>query len=109
MRWIEGMTSAASRLVGARSRINVSDRESDFYPLLARVPEGNDLVIRARHDRQLADGGALFAAADAWPDLGVAEIRRRRAPGRQGPHGQRAIRAVRIRLRSPRHRAHSRS
>lgn len=102
MRWIEGMTSAASRLVGARSRINVSDRESDFYPLLARVPEGDDLVIRARHDRQLADGGALFAAADAWPDLGVAEIKvPPRGPGDKGRTASVAIRANRVRIEKP--------
>lgn len=102
MRWIEGMTSAAARLVGAQRRINVSDRESDFYPLLARVPEGDDLVIRARHDRQLADGGALFAAADAWPDLGVAEIKvPPRGPGDKGRTASVAIRANRVRIEKP--------
>src|SRR5207244_8926074 len=52
MRWIDGMASAATRLDGAAQRIIVADRESDFYAMLARIPQGCDLVIRARHNRQ---------------------------------------------------------
>jgi len=102
MRWINGMTSAAARLDGAAQLISVADRESDFYPLLARVPEGGDLVIRARHDRRLAEGGALFAAADAWPDLGVIEVKvLPRGPGDKGRTARVAIRADRVRIEKP--------
>jgi len=75
MRWITAMKQAHLRLLrAATKRIHITDREGDFYPLLARVPEGDDLVIRARHNRKMPAGGRLFDAADAWPDLGVSEI-----------------------------------
>ena len=102
MRWIDGMTSAAARLEGAAQRIVVADRESDFYAMLARVPEGCELVIRARHDRQLAQGGELFAAADTWPDLGVVEVKvPPRGPGDKGRMARVAIRADRVRIQKP--------
>jgi hypothetical protein len=102
MRWIDGMRSASARLSGAARRVHVTDREGDFYPLLARVPEGDDLVIRARHDRKLAEGGALFAAADGWPELGVSAIEvPPRGPGDKPRTAQVAIRASRVRVEKP--------
>src|SRR5688572_23303488 len=69
-RWIRAMKSAHMRLLRAVKCIHVADREGDFYALLARKPAGDDVVIRARHDRKLPAGGTLFAAADGWPNLG---------------------------------------
>ena len=102
MRWIDGMASAATRLDGAAQRIIVADRESDFYAMLARIPQGCDLVIRARHNRQLAEGGELFAAADTWPDLGVVEVKvPSRGPGDKGRMARVAIKADRVRIQKP--------
>ena len=70
MRWITAMKCAHLRLVRAATRcIHITDREGDFYPLLARVPDGDGLVIRARHNRKMPAGDKLFEQADAWPDL----------------------------------------
>ena len=102
MRWIGGMRRAAARLDGAARCVHVTDREGDFYPMFARVPEGDDVVIRARHDRKLAEGGALFAAADDWPDLSVAEITvPPRGPGDKPRTAKVAIRANRVRIEKP--------
>jgi hypothetical protein len=102
MRWIDGMRRAAAGLDGAAQRIILADRESDFYPMLARVPQGCDLVIRARHDRRLAQGGELFAAADAWPDLGAGEVKvPPRGPGDTGRIARVAIRADRVAIAKP--------
>jgi len=102
VRWINGMKRAAARLDGALQVVNITDREGDFYPMLARVPEGEDLVIRARHDRRLAEGGVLFDAADAWPDLGVSAIKvPARGPGDKPRMAQIAIRANRVRIEKP--------
>lgn len=102
MRWIDGMRSTQARLDGAAQRIIVADRESDFYAMLARVPEGCDLVIRAHHDRRLAEGGELFAAAGTWPDLGVIEVKvPPRGPGDKGRMARVAIRADRVRIAKP--------
>jgi hypothetical protein len=102
VRWINGMKRAAARLDGAARVVSVTDREGDFYAMFARVPEGEDVVIRARHDRRLAQGGALFDAADGWPDLGVTEIKvPPRGPGDKPRTAQVAIRANRVRIEKP--------
>ena len=74
-RWLTGARLAASRLALAASVLVVGDQESDIYELFARKPEGVDLLIRARHQRRLADGGMLGlvpCAASACIKLAVA-------------------------------------
>jgi hypothetical protein len=68
VRWLHGAAQAAARLPGAAAVV-VADRESDIYESFARRPEGVDLIVRAAQDRALGDGGRLFAAAAAWPEL----------------------------------------
>jgi hypothetical protein len=103
MRWITAMKCAHLRLLRtATQRIHITDREGDFYPLLARVPDGDDLVIRARHNRKMPAGGRLFDQADAWPDLGVSEIVvPARGPGDKPRKAHVALRASRVRLAKP--------
>ena len=103
MRWITAMKCAHLRLVRAATRcIHITDREGDFYPLLARVPDGDGLVIRARHNRKMPAGGKLFEQADAWPDLGVSEIVvPPRSPGDKPRKARVALRASRVRLAKP--------
>jgi hypothetical protein len=103
MRWITAMKCAHLRLLrAATKRIHITDREGDFYPLLARVPAGDDLVIRARHNRKMPAGGRLFAEAGAWPDLGVSEIVvPPRGPGDKPRLARVALRAARVRLGKP--------
>lgn len=69
-RWLKGADIAAEVLREAAQIIVVGDRESDIYPLFARVPEGVDFVVRAAQDRALVDGGTLFEAPAGWPELG---------------------------------------
>ena len=103
MRWIGAMRTAHLRLLRAAARIiHITDREGDFYPLLARVPEGDDLVIRARHNRKMPAGGTLFEQADAWPDLGQSEIVvPPRGPGDKPRKTPVSLRASRVRLAKP--------
>jgi hypothetical protein len=109
MRWIEAMKQAHVRLRRAATRrIHITDREGDFYPLLARVPAGDDLVIRARHNRKMPAGGRLFDEADAWPDLGVSEIVvPPRGPGDKPRKARVALRASRVRLAKPEGKVHT--
>jgi hypothetical protein len=60
----------------------VADRESDIYAGFARRPASIDLIVRAAQDRVLDDGGRLFAAPEAWPELARTEVRV--APSRTG-------------------------
>jgi hypothetical protein len=104
MRWIKAMKAAHLRLLrSAAKRIHITDREGDFYALLARVPDGDDLVIRARHDRKMPAGGTLFDAADAWPNLGdeIEIVVPPRGPGHKPRKARVALRANRVRLGKP--------
>lgn len=59
-RWLEGCQTAASVLGEAARIVVVGDRESDIYQIFTRKPSGIDLIVRARGNRKLADGGLLF-------------------------------------------------
>lgn len=104
MRWITAMRAAHLRLVtSAARRIHITDREGDFYALLARVPDGDDVVIRARHNRKMPAGGTLFEEADCWPDLG-AEIEivvPPRGPGAKPRKARVVLRANRVKIGKP--------
>jgi hypothetical protein len=71
MRWLEGAQTAARRLREAASVTVVADRESDIYEEWDRIPDTRiHLLTRARHDRQLADGGTLFSWLQKQPAKG---------------------------------------
>jgi hypothetical protein len=59
-RWLEGCQTAASVLAEAARIVVVGDRESDIYQIFTRKPSGIDVIVRARGNRKLADGGLLF-------------------------------------------------
>lgn len=88
-RWLEAAEFAATRLSPMATQVVVvADREGDIYPLFARRPGTVDFVIRAAHDRVLADGTSLNDAPTAWPVLGTAEVKI--APKRPGDKGRTA-------------------
>jgi hypothetical protein len=93
MRWLAGAARAAERLTDAASVVVVADRESDIYAGFARRPASIDLIVRAAQDRVLDDGGRLFAASEAWPELTRSEVRV--APSRTGVAARIAIVALR--------------
>jgi len=73
-RWLQGADQAASVFAGARRITVVSDREGDIYEAFALRPEGVELLVRAAQDRSLGDDGRLFAALDALPEAGRADL-----------------------------------
>ena len=103
LRWLEGAQCAAATLLPEASAvIMVADRESDIYPLFARRPAGVELVVRAARDRALAGGGRLFAAPEAWPELGRLEVRvAPRGPGDKGRTATVAVKAGTVTIRKP--------
>jgi hypothetical protein len=100
-RWLEGADQAASVCAGAASVTVVADRESDIFELFALRPEGAELVVRAAHDRGLAGGGALFAAIDAAPVAGRAELELAAGPGRKARTAGLEARFMPVRLARP--------
>jgi hypothetical protein len=102
-RWLDAAELAAKHLAPVATQVVVvADREGDIYPLFSRRPEEIDLVVRASHDRVLAEGGNLFAAPAAWPSLGTAEVKiAPRRPGNNGRMATVAIKAGTVTIRRP--------
>jgi hypothetical protein len=102
-RWLEAAEIAAKRASGASQLIVVGDRENDIYSVMARRPQGVDLVIRAAQDRAVEDGGRLFAQAAGWPCLGVRQVTvPARGPGVPERIAQVGLRAGSLRVKRPR-------
>jgi hypothetical protein len=101
-RWLEGADQAASVCAGATSITVIADRESDIFEAFALRPERVELLVRAAHDRALADGDALFARAEALPAMGRAELELPAKPGRRRRTAQLEIRFMAARLARPR-------
>ena len=74
-RWIEASTIAGDLLSSAAQLIVVGDREFDIYSQFVRVPPGAHLIVRAAHDRRLADDERLFDAPSDWRAFGAMDIR----------------------------------
>jgi hypothetical protein len=102
----------AAQRVGAlrgASRITVvADREADVFELFARRPAHVDLLVRAMHDRALADGGSrrtgrvrMAARIAAGPCLGHAALDLPARPGVAARTARLAIRFGRLDLAPP--------
>src|SRR4030081_3335727 len=70
----------------AAQLIVVGDREFDIYSQFVRVPLVVHLIVRAAHDRRLADGERLFDAPSDWRDFGTVDVRV--PPSRPGDAGR---------------------
>jgi len=100
-RWLQGADQAATVCAGAERVTVVADRESDIFEAFALRPEGVDLLVRAAQDRSLAEGGRLFAALDALPEVGRAALDLPAQPGRKARATQLALRFAAATLACP--------
>ena len=101
-RWTEGAQIAADQLAGASQVVVVADQEADIFSHFANRPAGVDLLVRARHDRALVDGGTLFAQAATWPVHTQAQVAvAPRGPGDKGRMAQVTIRSRRVEIARP--------
>lgn len=102
-RWTEGyerVAELAARLPHTRL-VYVADRESDLRELLDRAAElqhAADYLIRANHDRALAEGGRLRGQVERQACLGEVEFALPSAPGRPGRTVVQSVRAARVTL-----------
>lgn len=108
-RWIEGYrrVNEVAGEVPQTQLVYVADRESDIYELFveAQTRQGQraDLLIRAKTDRNLFDGGKLRAAVEKSLVLGTVEFdlgKRDKQPGRRVVQ---TLRAARVKLKTPCH------
>lgn len=74
-KWIGSCKEAKSALEEAAMKVIIEDREGDIYEQFATIPdESTDLIIRAKSDRNLADGRKLFSKIAACEVAGTYNI-----------------------------------
>lgn len=108
-RWFDLAASVRESAPTELNLIHVMDREADDYELFTKIMgQGDDFVIRAKHDRRLiGEVGKLFDALEASPvtvEREVALSRRghRGFPGTKKTHPPRDRRVARLSLRARR-------
>ena len=101
-RWIETSRAGAAALEGARSITEIKDREGDIYEVFAceRAPDVK-LLVRATHNRALADQGRLFAKVAAQQESGRVDLGLPARPGRPARVVTLAVRFAKAELRQP--------
>jgi len=101
-RWVDALQKAGALIdAGARQVTMIADREGDFYEDFVCRPAGVEVLIRANHDRVLANGKRLFACTRDLPELGRETIRLPAAPGRRARKATLALRACRVEIKRP--------
>lgn len=101
-RWLESAGQAASVCAGAARVTVIADREGDIYEAFALRGDHVDLLVRAAQDRSLGDeGGKLFAALDALPEAGRADLDLPAGPGRRARTARLAVRFAKKTLARP--------
>ena len=74
-KWIASSQEAQSVLDEASLKVIIQDREGDIYEQFATIPdECTDLLIRAKSDRNLPEGGKLFSKVAACEVAGTYSI-----------------------------------
>jgi len=101
-RWLAATRKAARLVEAGAARVTVvADRECDIYDEFALRPAETELVVRAHHDRKLADGRWLFGCTRDLPELGRETISLPAAPGRPARDAVIALRACPVTLKRP--------
>jgi hypothetical protein len=103
LRWVEGYERVAelAAQVPSTRLVYVADREGDLRALLDRAAalgHPADYLLRAKHDRVLADNGKLRAAVERQASLGEVEFQLPPAPGRKGRTVVQSLRVARVAL-----------
>src|SRR3546814_18775210 len=86
---------------GAAQVTVVADREGDVYEDFACKPGAVEVLIRAAHDRLLADGSHLFARAETLPEAGRMTVDLAAGPGRRARTAVMALRYCRVEIAPP--------
>ena len=89
-------------LAAERTWVTVwADRKCAKYAEFANCPSGVELLVRAHHDRMLADGVKLFRCVDDLAELGRETIQLPAGPGRPARQATLALKACPVRLKRP--------
>lgn len=103
-RWLKMLERVTQGLPAGTQVVAVSDRESDTIEYLhAAVTGGHQFLVRATHNRKLAEGEEerLWQAADAGDMLGVVIVTVPRADDRPQRHAALALHVATVMLAPP--------
>jgi len=112
-KWVESLAAcqAVAPLCPNTLLVNITDREGDLYELFVqalRAPAASrvELLVRARHDRKLAEGSAtLWEQVAHQPGAAMLQVK----VGRHGDHPSRlarlSIRFCAVQLKAPQRKA----
>ena len=87
--------------------VSVGDREADIFDLFAlaqKTPNAPHLLVRAQHDRALAEQRRLSDVLNSCPEAGIQEISLPRRGNREGRIARLSIRYTPVTLVPPRQR-----
>lgn len=101
-RWLDATKTAAGLAAAGASCVTViADREGDIYEEFACRPAESELLIRAHHDRVLADGGTLYGCLGGIAGLGRETLDLPANPGRPARQAVLGLRAREVTLVRP--------
>jgi len=106
LRWLEGYRRVCERQAELPDTqlIYLADREADIYEIYverdAQTPAA-EWLIRAQHDRKLADGRTLRQALDEAPELDRIEFDMPKSEQRKAQRIAQSLRAARVTLKAP--------
>ncbi len=107
IRWLEGYQRVCELQVQTPDTqlVYVGDREADIYELFVEGQQAPapaaEWLIRAEHNRKLADGGKLWEAAAQSPVLTEVEFDMPATKQRKARHIVQTLQAVRVTLKAP--------
>ena len=74
-KWYRGIESVNKLLGKETVKIHIGDREADIYELFFSTPdEQSELLIRARHNRKIAEGSELWQHVGQQKAVATEEI-----------------------------------
>jgi hypothetical protein len=106
-KWLRSFQSVAEaqRHCPGTVLVSMGDREADIYELFhlaLQDPKGPKLLVRAEHDRLLADGqGHLWLLVASQPEAGIQEIHVPRRGRVAAPVARLAVRFAEVTLKPP--------
>lgn len=107
-RWYDGMQEVNKLLGQSIHKIHIADRAADIYELFFHAYEPNtDLLIRARHNRQLTDGSQLWNTIAAQPVAAAVNLDIRDKTGKQKLKVEAEVRYHQIEILRPRNNKNS--
>lgn len=106
-KWLKSFQAATKAAASCPDTtvVSVGDREADIYELFAladKTPKAPYLLVRARHDRKLAqEQGQLLEHLNCCPEVGIQEIVVPRRGSRPARTARLAIRYSKVMLSQP--------